>query len=101
VHRSKRRLLFGELLVEVTCVRIAVLKHNSEVGYDKLVGMCTNDGWEVRDRDPFVEDIIPVDVLEEWLLLNLFGVGLTGPKAPGGVACEQLDFIVRDLYVNR
>jgi hypothetical protein len=40
----------------------------------------THDRWEVRRRDTLVEDIVKTDVLEERMLLDLFGIALTRSK---------------------
>ncbi len=71
MHRRQRRLLAGELGVEPAGVA-GVLERGAE-------------GW----GDAFVEHVVPVDVAEERVGLDLFGV-LGRAEAAGGVARQQL-----------
>lgn len=53
-------------------------------------GINTHDLREVWGRDTLVEDIIPVDVLEEWVSLDVECIIWAGPKSTSWVSCEQL-----------
>jgi hypothetical protein len=45
----------------------------------------TYDGREVRRRNTLVENVVKVNVLEEWMLLNLFRIALARSKTTGRV----------------
>lgn len=73
VNRRQRRLLAREFLVEVGRVGRAF------------------DGREVRRWDPFVVDIVKVDIFEEEVSLDVLRVGLASSQSSGRVARKQLD----------
>lgn len=52
----------------------------------------TNNGREVWWGNTLMEDVVPIDILEEWLFLNLFCVSLSGTQPPRRIASEKLRY---------
>ena len=85
MDRGQRRLLLRELLVEVTSIGASVLPLK---GYSKFAENSdkTYNCGRIRGGNPFVEDIVPVDIFEERLTLDLLSVGLTRTETAGRIA---------------
>jgi len=49
------------------------------------MGNVTYDSREVRRGNTLVENVIKTDVLEEWMLLDLFRIALARSKTTGRV----------------
>jgi hypothetical protein len=79
VDRGQGRLLASELLVEVAGIGAPV------------------DGWEVWRRNTLVEDVLPADISEEGLALDLDGIVLARTQPPLRVPSEKLQMIVSDI----
>jgi hypothetical protein len=70
--RRESRLLARKLLIEIARIR-----------------RITNRG-EVRRWDALVVDVVKVDVFEEEVALDIFGIGFAGTESADRVAREQL-----------
>lgn len=68
--RRERRLLTRKLLVEIGCI-----------------GSVPNGG-EIRGGYAFIVDVVKVDVFEEEVAFNIFGVCLAGAESSDGIARE-------------
>jgi hypothetical protein len=94
VHRSERRLLPRKLLIEVASIGISFLfTHGFSVSYfaTELKDLSdTHDGWFIRRRNPHIQNVIPIDILEERMTLDLFCVAFPRPESPVGIAGKEL-----------
>lgn len=78
MDRGQCRLLAGKLLVEVARIGAAA------------------DGGEVRRRDALVEDVVPTDVSEKWLSLDLGSILFTRSKSSLRISGQKLWEAVSD-----
>ena len=78
------RLFFRELVIKIAGIRTSVLQEITSIGEDSM-GNVTYDSREVRRRNTLVENVIKIDVLEEWMLLDLFRIALARSKTTGRV----------------
>ncbi len=78
MYRRQRWLFTGELFVEVTGIGASILKGLSDNQNHSYSKRKTHDRREVRWGDTLIQDIVEADVLEEWMSLNLFSIGLAG-----------------------
>ena len=80
MYRGECRLLTSEFLVEITGVCAAILEDkDASVRVHCNLRLYTHNGREVWRRNAFIQDIVEVDVLEERMPLDVFGISLTRP----------------------
>jgi hypothetical protein len=75
MYRCQGRLFTGEFFVKVARIRApvlikAMLRRRKSTEFD------THDCREVRRRNAFMQHVIKIDILEEWVPLDLFSVSL-------------------------
>ena len=86
MHRCQCRLLLRKLLIKIASVRTSVLPALTSTRDSNMGDVKTYDSREVRRRKTLVKNVVKADVLEEWMLLDLFRIGLARSETTGRVS---------------
>ena len=101
MYWCQRRLLFCELLIEIARVCAAVLQNSFSVEFRTRVRVGAYNCREVWWGYTFVQYIIPDDVLEEWLPLDLFCVSFPRAETAVRISCKKLYVINAQRWTGR